>query len=234
MSLITKLEWDTNFFGYKVGSCYLSNGEGLDFKLFSLQSKSYKLVYINSEVELNIDRIKLADKKVVLSIPIKKEEREIENDVLVYNYDQQSYQQLQSLAYASGVYSRYKIDKNFVNNEFRNLYTKWLDNSLIDTDYPKVFVVSNGKRLLGFISYDLTSKSLARIGLIAVSNEARGLGIATDLIKHVINQCLKYEIEDLEVVTQFANIPAMALYQKLGFDIKKINYIHHYWNYDTI
>ena len=48
----------------------------------------------------------------------------------LYNSERHDFNTLKSLALSSGQYSRFNIDKNFVNNEYEILYNRWIEKSV--------------------------------------------------------------------------------------------------------
>ena len=145
-----------------------------------------------------------------------------------------SYEELLDLAFLSGNLSRFKVDSNFSNNEFEKLYKEWVNNSINKKIAFKTFVKTVQKKVVGFITLGEKDADTAKIGLIAVNEMFQGKRIASKLIKscEIISKQNKYA--GLEVSTQFSNNQAMAFYKKNDFEINKITYIYHLWNYDTI
>ena len=94
-----------------------------------------------------------------------------------------------------------------------------------------VFVCLNDdKKIIGFITVGEKTKNTSLIGLIAVKKEARGMGVAKQLILKAIQESIKKNYKEMEVITQEDNLAAMELYKKTNFQIKnKIN-IYHFWN----
>ncbi|WP_240795537.1 GNAT family N-acetyltransferase [Aquibacillus halophilus] len=62
-------------------------------------------------------------------------------------------------------------------------------------------------------------KHKAEILAMYVSNEIRGLGIGTKLLDKTIEQAKLVGIEQLQLGVVSTNIPAIALYKKVGFSI---------------
>ena len=62
---------------------------------------------------------------------------------------------LYELAFESGKYSRFKLDKNFSEIDFRKLYKKWVDNSLNLEIADEVLVYKISDIIQGFITYKI-------------------------------------------------------------------------------
>jgi dTDP-4-amino-4,6-dideoxy-D-galactose acyltransferase len=134
-----------------------------------------------------------------------------------------------SLTLQSGIYSRFKTDKNFPAEAYEKLYITWIKKSCDKSIAFRILIYGEMKNPSGFIT--LTGNdSEAQIGLIAVDEQHRGQGIGRKLIEAAINTAKNHNFTTLKVVTQGANQQACLLYEKCGFVIdSKIN-IYHYWN----
>jgi len=231
--MVKKLEWDSNFFGYQVGLKTINSIE--EFQLDSLMEelKTFKLIYVYSDVELSENNnLLLVDTKVDFF-------KSLENDFDVteieeFDLNTHSYKELLDLAYLSGNVSRFKVDSNFSNNEFEKLYKEWVNNSVNKIIAFKTLVKTINNKVVGFITLGEKDSDTAKIGLIAVNEMFQGKRIASKLIEscEMISKQKKYS--GLEVSTQFTNSKAMAFYKKQNFHIKNTTYIYHLWNYDTI
>ena len=90
--------------------------------------------------------------------------------------------------------------------------------------------VNEHNKILGFITIGELNKQTSEIGLIAVSKDARGKGLARELINSAIIESINRGYESIEVVTQKGNTPAINLYLNTDFRKKKNINIYHYWN----
>ncbi|KAM4057968.1 acetyltransferase (GNAT) family protein [Hirsutella rhossiliensis] len=55
------------------------------------------------------------------------------------------------------------------------------------------------------------------IAMLAVASPFRGHGVATDLVKKAIEAMAKRNADEIVLETEETNLPAMRLYQRLGF-----------------
>ena len=224
----------SNFFGYNVGKIVISDPKYFNKLEFQSEIENYNLIYVYSKHEVNINGFKLVDEKVTFSqnlSNLKNIGNEFDKEIRIFNENQDQLNDLKELAIESGVYSRFNIDKNFSNNEFQKLYNEWILNSLSKKNVFNVFVCLNDdKKIIGFITVGEKTKNTSLIGLIAVKKEARGMGVAKQLILKAIQESIKKNYKEMEVITQEDNLAAMELYKKTNFQIKnKIN-IYHFWN----
>jgi len=231
------LDWDSNFFGYPVAritALSISN-EHLANLIKEAKDKSIKLVYIfsdpadkNSANTINNSDAKLVDQKITFHIKIiSPVVNPIDSCIKEFESDQPS-KQLINLAIQSGLYSRYKIDSNFKNNEFERMYLAWIEKSVNKKIADNTLIYEENGMELGFVTLKIKDK-FGQIGLIAVDETSRGKSIGKKLITAVIDILFKKNITDLEVATQLDNIEACRFYEKVGFKGIKIENIYHIW-----
>ena len=83
------------------------------------------------------------------------------------------------------------------------------------------------KKIVGFLQLLKNNKEkFVTIDLIAVDNDFQRQNIARDMISFAESFYQNYS--KIFVGTQVANIPSVRLYEKLGFRLKKTEYVLHY------
>lgn len=224
--IVEKVIWDSIFFGYQVGKITIKNRDNFELNDFN----NFDLIYIFSENKLKNLTNYLVDEKVILNLHLTKDYSLVSDNSIYEFKDFSKFPQLLDLAFQSGVYSRFKKDENFVNNEFERLYIKWITNSVVDKKSLVVFIYELDNKILGFVTVDKKSDTHASIGLIAVELNSRGQGIGVKLLDQAKNYLLKNGFQKLSLVTQGDNIPALKLYQKAGFYIEESSFTYHIWN----
>lgn len=230
MNHINKLEWDTNFFGYDIGKLVVK--EDIDIEKFKMEASPYKLVYVFSEKMLHYPDIDLVDKKVVFSKQVspKNSKENFNHRIELLNPNIHDPSQLVELALQSGVYSRFKLDTNFKDQEYIKLYSEWINKCMDRKSEFDILVALKGNNITGFTTLSKVSEELADIGLVAVDQNLRGEGIGTELLSKTILRASQKGFKNIQVVTQMNNLPAVKLYEKLKFDIQEITFVFHYWN----
>lgn len=227
--MIEKLNWDSDFFGYPVGK--INANEGIDLLLSDeININQFRLIYIFSDHKLIIKdkRVSEVDIKTTLIRTMLKNEELIIHPA-ISEYDGSQDEALHSLAIESGVYSRFKRDPGFKDNEFFKLYSKWIRDSIDKKIADKLLVYMEDNKIGGFVSLKFKAE-YAEIGLIAVHGNSRGKGIAMALLYAAFFHTKKQGFNYTHIVTQFENTPAMKLYQKAGFKIENKKYVYHLWN----
>lgn len=238
MNNISKSEWDSNFFEIPVLKIDRGvNSINVFNNLLKIAERESVLTYcfVNpSDKRINEQAIGsggiFVDKKTIFRKKISKRISSTSHNVFFYKENFPT-NELYELSIESGVYSRFNTDKNFKKGDFENLYRVWIEKSLIDKDFcTGVLVYKEKKSILGFVTFKLDSKkSVATIGLIAVSQKSRGRGIATSLLKYLEHVVRKSGGKEIYVTTQGSNIPACMLYKKNGYKIYDVLNTYHFW-----
>lgn len=228
------LKWDTDFFGYPVARI-----QGSDLALNELQriladmKGKVKLVYYASAFLLEgADDLlsefngQLVDQKITFykATAIASEP----NPNIVEYQNEMNKEELVNLSIASGIYSRYKIDRNVGELKYRALYKEWMLNSINHTLAKKVLVYAVDNEALGAVTLAI-KHNVVEIGVIAVKETKRGLGIGKSLMGAADSFAIANKLPGICVITQGANKPACALYTGKGYEIKKVEYFYHFW-----
>jgi len=127
--MVKFLEWDSNFFDKKIG--LLSIVDKYD-KINSFLS--YDVIYVNQECdkEIKIPGFKklYEENKITYSKQLKTNLSSDNNNIFsVFDVDYDK-DEIYSLAYESGKFSRFKLDPAFTEIEYRKLYKTWVNNSI--------------------------------------------------------------------------------------------------------
>lgn len=137
--------------------------------------------------------------------------------------------QLFELGKLSSVYSRFRLDKSFPVGSADKLFQIWVENSINGSMADVIFVEYLDDVIAGMISVAISSNKEATIGLLAVSPEFQGRGIASKLLLSAESYSKTKKIQTLLVATQNHNVPAMKLYKRAGFEIISKVHIYHLW-----
>jgi dTDP-4-amino-4,6-dideoxy-D-galactose acyltransferase len=137
---------------------------------------------------------------------------------------------LKQLAKRSHTDSRFYADGNFPRTACDELFATWIERSVLDRSFAgAVFVAqTNGDQPAGYITCSL-EEGKGNIGLIAVDEKARGVGLGTQLLWEAARWFAGQGAGRVSVVTQGCNIPALRLYERCGFSIESIQLWFHWW-----
>ncbi len=221
------LEWDSNLFGFDVGIIRVGQADDGQIKeeIKHIQRIGCKLIYVCSPRLLNLKEFKviLADKKRSYVL---KQPKFVQAPVQVYSsFDNPSL--LYDLAYQAGQYSRFKVDPNIGEDNFKKLYRRWIDNSFKAGYADYVLVPTHDNKPMGIITAKRKGNELS-IGLFATDKNYRERGIGSSLIQEVINEAALKGLS-VEVTTQADNEKACKFYEHRGFEIAKEEFVYHVW-----
>ena len=232
--------WDSDFFNIRIAEASVN-----DFKIKNY--RELRELFLRDEIELvylypedavsdnSFSRLQLfTDTKLVFSKSLGSKKDNLNpiysthEDLSDYMIDKW-YPDLLELAFSSGIFSRFRLDPGFRNNEFKRLYTEWLDQSINKIIADKV-IVSRGQNneITGFVTYKESEKSV-KIGLIAVSEKERGKGIGKKLLDYVEAKALDSGYEEIIVETQARNSSATNFYIKNSYSLMKEIKLYHLW-----
>ena len=225
---VIKKEWDSEFFKINIGVLVLP----FDYNK-EISGDQFDLIYLNTLQDFQVKLINFSEtysenQLCLVKNKLKSSHINVPNISPVSILNDSEINVLYELAFESGKYSRFKLDKNFSEIDFRKLYKKWVDNSLNLEIADEVLVYKISDIIQGFITYKIYNDG-AQIGLIGVSKTQQGKGIGKQLIAAVEKRLVSKNIKILKVKTQFQNIDACRFYNKLGFKIEHRIFIKHFW-----
>jgi dTDP-4-amino-4,6-dideoxy-D-galactose acyltransferase len=231
------LNWDSVFFGYKVASVRPFNltKEQADTIIQRLRDNQVRLAYIfvapedhKSNDTVSKCSASLVDEKVTFISTINKEAALFSDSFIrPYGLDKPDLK-LKALTLQSGIYSRFKIDANFQNHEFENLYGEWIEKSVRKEIADEVLVYTEKGEIKGFVTIRIKN-NIGTIGLIAVDQNERGKSIGKKLMNAAMQFSWMKGANAAEVATQKANEGACRFYGSIGFEVKNIVNVYHLW-----
>lgn len=232
--MIEQLKWDSDFFGWKTGIIKADKQINIGWELTEAEKNHYHLVYVFGDHNLNIDNDilnnfdgVLVDKKVTFEIELSSDINQNAGNVVEYNQNKPD-ETLFQLAFESGSYSRFKLDKHFQNNEFHRMYESWIIQSVNKLIADCVFVTYEGEKITGMATLKIDNQT-AHIGLIAILSGYQGKGFGRELIDFCKVTAVQKQCKKLIVPTQLANNKACEFYKACGFKILSIVNIYHFW-----
>ncbi|MDI1323142.1 MAG: GNAT family N-acetyltransferase [Algoriphagus sp.] len=216
---ITPLPFDSELFGYPVGKAEIT--ENWNENKFLEEANKFQLVYIFSAEPLSM--ISAEIKEIETRIVFEKElTGNQDTDIGIKKFEGELNSDLESLAFQSGAFSRFKTDLRLNSGEFEKLYKLWIQNSC---RAGEVLIADNSA---GFVSCNL-KENLAQIGLIAVGKDQRSKGWGKKLIHAAEGFSFSKGATKMRIGTQEANQPACSLYSKLGYEVVEKVRVWHYW-----
>lgn len=136
---------------------------------------------------------------------------------------------LKQLARTAHMDSRFFKDPEFDRERAEQLYMRWLDRDHEEHVVLCVTAPNIPKEPWGYVTCQLESAGVGRIGLIAVADAHRGKGLGRALVEGAIAWFKERNVSVLHVATQAANVPAMRLYEAAGFRTEQVKVWFHRW-----
>ncbi len=231
--MITKLEWDSEFFEIEIGELLFKKNKA---KFILPSATDFDLLYVKSDEDFELDianfKNEFSETKVVFIKKLKAIQPQY-GPIFSSNETDYHLDEIYELAFESGKYSRFKLDKKFQNHKFEALYQKWIDNSISHLFADDLLIYQENNQIMGMVTYKVKENS-ATIGLIAIKPDYQGKGIGAKLLNYVENILFKQNINKLLIPTQQTNEAACKFYLKQNYKVHQTTFIKHYWKNDTI
>jgi len=225
------LDWDSNFFNLRVGRIHLSANEEFSVEHFN----NFDLVYIIVEngltglkkksieaVAFPVDEKLTYEKTVSATLPLSR-------NIFSWPPSKPASDELLEIAVQAGEFSRFKADPAIDEKKFIELYQLWVINSVNRKIAGEVYCFDDNGQVAGLITLGLKN-NIPDIGILSVHKKFRGKGVATALTRAGEYWAKNVQgCDQLQVVTQAATKIACSFYEKLGFNLKKREFIFHWW-----
>ena len=225
-------EYDSSFFGMRVGNVLYSGDElsgeyyeePLKYIISRAKEESYGYIYFNIPGKLSfVERpaIEAGFERCTSSVDLFIElggrvflegHEEIR---IAGSKDENAIADIASTAfrrsrlYDAGIASTQEVDE---------YHARWIVN-LMNSGQDKVFVVDRGGEPAGFLAIRISpDEKNGRIILLAIDKNHRRLGLGRELLEGVLRWS-SGKLHGIYVKTQANNVPAIELYEKIGFEI---------------
>lgn len=232
------LDWDTNFFGIRIGRVQGSvlRKDSLG-EIFEWSAKNrIDCLYFGADGSSpeTLDAafrggFRFVDVRLAMVL---KAENVVESvhSPLVREGRRKDMESVFALAGKTFRDTRFFKDQGFGREKARELYCQWIRR---DFASGKVFVSVSAKNpevLNGFISCHFDGQTRdGNIGLVAVDDESQGEGVSLPLIGRGLAWLKSTSCQGIHVATQASNVPAQNLYQKFGFRSSQSTVWFHRW-----
>jgi len=231
------LEWDSSFFGRRIArlgvrrltAAILTNLDDWVVKnqieciYFLCQAMDSESIALAEE-----HRFRLADIRVTLETRLNADQVHACENLLVRRASAGQMGALKAIARLSHKETRFYHDPHFQQSRCDALYETWIEKSC-NGYADMVYTVELGEIVAGYITCHLDNETAGHIGLLAVSEIARGKGVGSALIHAAMNWFAGQQRSLVTVVTQGRNIGAQRLYQRCEFVTRSVELWYHYW-----
>lgn len=218
---IKKSEWDSNHFNFKVGNVIFKKD-----KIIELEEK-YDVVIakVNANKfeeikKLQVDGFVLKDTLIRFCIEnIQKQNLNQESSIRIAQ--ENDLEAIKKIARNSFRKSHFYKNKRFQKDKIDELYAKWVTNKFEKGN--NIYIYEDKNIIKGFL-LAIENSEEAIIDLIAVDSKFKGEGIAKKLILNFFQLNIS---KKSYVGTQIINLPAIKLYEKVGYKIFDFTHIFH-------
>ena len=240
MSDYKLLEWDSKFFGFRVGMIVPEklNKVRLNRALDDLQRQKVRLVYWASDSNCPDSMFaglslggQLVDKKVVFLLDHRTlQDRSCLRAKQITEFEgRTATQELETLAIQSGELSRFNRDRRISRDRFEELYRTWVRRSVAKEIADAVQVIrSKSDKVAGMVTVGRQGDR-GDIGLVAVDPSCRGKGYGRMLVNAAVDHFCERSLRFSQVVTQSENKPACRLYEAVGYRLESCQNFFHFW-----
>jgi dTDP-4-amino-4,6-dideoxy-D-galactose acyltransferase len=135
---------------------------------------------------------------------------------------------LKAIARVSHGSTRFYRDPNFPSERCDALYVRWIEHSC-EGWADEVLVHREGGKALGYLSCHLEEDGWGRIGLFAMSPEARGRHLHRGLLEAALRWFALAGMRGVRVSTQAGNARALRTYERAGFLTTSVEHWYHRW-----
>ena len=134
---------------------------------------------------------------------------------------------LAAIARASHRTTRFYADSRFPKGRCDDLYETWIRKSCAGWA-DAVLVVGPQGSPAGYVSCHADDRT-GSMGLMAVSEAARGEGIGAELVRAAVDWCAGNGLEEVTVATQARNVAAQRTFESCGFRTASVGLWFHRW-----
>jgi len=232
------LPWDSDFWGFPVAriDCHTLTGQVANSAVQWCKEHKVRCLYFAADgacpETLNQaweNGFRFIDVRVDMETVVSDAPAEATNTQLCREAVAEDLAAMQDLARLAHEDTRFFKDSNFNPVKAADLYAIWIARDFRD---HKVFVAvssSQPGRVLGYLSTNKVGTSEGRIGLVAVSPEARGRGLGKHLVRQALGWFRSQGLGKVRVATQGTNVAALRLYESCGFRIADVKLWFHRW-----
>jgi dTDP-4-amino-4,6-dideoxy-D-galactose acyltransferase len=238
---IEKLNWDSEFFGLKIGRIIINKEKEFDWYGFKKAAyyEKYELIYVftfqnmlSKEMLLKAE-LDLVDIHFTMTKKFKKE------DFLNITYDfrtelnEKDKQECYRIAEETSIVSRFYKENKMGPIITKELYRKWIDNALNKSFSDGLFLekVSNSVSGIHLIKTDVVNK-IGYFTLTGVGSNNKRKGVGSKLwMQSFAYWANESEIEIIKSPFSFQNPESFNFHLRMGFDkIEETKYIYHFRN----
>jgi dTDP-4-amino-4,6-dideoxy-D-galactose acyltransferase len=230
------LEWDSNFFGFRIGRLFGSHlspddaGQAVQW----CREQGVKCLYFLAGAEDSATSLaaenagfRLVDIRCTYTYNLSTR-RPLAATPAIRPFEPSDLPHLQQIASSSHGSSRFYYDRRFDRKRSSDLYAAWIERSCRGWA-DAVYVAGFTGLPAGYVTCHLDAHKAGSIGLIAVDPQFQGRGLGQQLTCAAISHLSRRGARRVDVVTQGRNIRSQQMYQRCGFVISTVEIWYHLW-----
>jgi len=232
------LEWDSNHFGVNIGrvnGCQLDDPLCGAIERWSSERKIACLYFFCRADDPASSRwaesagFHLADVRLTFGRDVDPSMAAIAPPPAIRPAEPGDVPALEKIAARSHRDSRFYADPRFSREACDRLYAVWIGQSCREWA-DAVWVAEHANRPAAYLACHVDpAGATGKIGIVAVDEPARGLGLGGALIQTCLSWLASRQIRKATVVTQGRNLAAQRLYQRHGFVSQAMELVYHKW-----
>lgn len=238
---IEKLNWDTDFFGLKIGLVIISNNTEFDIFFFKEEAskEKYDLIYVFKyqemfpwETVLKAE-LELVDIQITMAKQFKKDDYINTPFEFRTELTESEKNQCYVIADETSIVSRFYREKTIGPMTTKKLYRKWIDNALNQSFSDGLFLHKTANSVTGIhlIRTDVEN-NIGYFTLTGVNPEFKRIGIGHKLwMQSFAYWANNSKIDMIKSPFSFNNSESFNFHLKMGFNrIEETKYIYHFHN----
>ncbi|MBZ9631504.1 GNAT family N-acetyltransferase [Salegentibacter sp. LM13S] len=225
------LEWDSEFFGFKVAKIASNISDEHYQKILSqLHKEEVELIYFNSNFDVSESEyytVLKIDEIVELSKELKLK-KEFHPKVKFFDQTIPT-TEMRNLLKRIARRSRFYFDDKIPNSKVYELYDIWLDKSVKHIGADAVLVYQDDDEVKGFATIRFRNNGEGIIPLMGVDAKSEGKGISFLLMEAIESYLIERNCSVLKSSTQSRNLKALKVYERFGIKCERGFNINHLW-----
>ncbi|GHT22097.1 hypothetical protein FACS189419_04120 [Planctomycetales bacterium] len=242
---IERIEWDSRFFGFPIGSLELPadyDKEKLEATFQNAHTK-YRLISITLSGE-GADNLSVSSVLCPCCARQLTFKKQIQDDCCTLDSHIRTYTStfcsptLERLAVQSGSFSRFRQDPE-LSSRYEQLFLAWINNAVTKELADSIWTWYENGQHVGLVTIRCAKRTNpgtneidreGRIGMFTVDQKHLGRGIGQRLLDACNFWCSSLNIPASAIVVQKENETTAALVKDAGFQLDREESVYHYWS----
>jgi dTDP-4-amino-4,6-dideoxy-D-galactose acyltransferase len=245
------LDWDTKFFGRRIGRIHSSTLDPASLAAIMAWRAEHQVecLYFLADPDAadsaatirlaETSGFRLQDVRVMYELKRPAEPPVFEDVVVLDNRIRLREAKEADLPYLLGTarrayfHSRFYNDPHFDDERCDEMYATWLTKSIgAPSDLADMtFVAELADVPTGYMTCKVDrTNQIGTMRLLGVLEAARGNSLGEKLVAHTLRWLWSQGVQKIQVATQGRNITAQRLYQRIGFLSQRMDLWYHWWH----